>query len=64
MKTAPYLGIIKDDRFLITTIKAADERASLDISLQLNSWVKIYPNSTFRIAKIAKRTDNGWLEAE
>lgn len=63
MTTVPYFGIIKDDQFLITTIKTSDERAELNISLQLNSWMKILPHSKLRIAKIAKRNDNGWEEA-
>lgn len=63
MKTAPYLGIVKDDQFLITTVKADDERAQLDISLQLSSFMKIFPESKLRIAKIAHRNEKGWEEA-
>jgi hypothetical protein len=63
MKNAPYLGIIKDDEFLITTVKSDSENADSHISLQLSSFMKIYPHSKLRIGKIAKLDQNGWKEA-
>lgn len=63
MKQAPYLGIIKDDEFLITTVKSDRENADSYISLQLSSFMKIYPHSKLRIGKIDKLGENGWKEA-
>lgn len=64
MSKAPYLGIVKDDEFLITTVKSDVENADMKISLQLSKFMKIFPYSKLRIAKISYRNEKGWDEAK
>lgn len=62
-----YYGVIRDDEFLLSTVKAeasdSEDNPEHRIHAQLNSWFNIYPDSKLRVAKLSRRNDNGWVEA-
>lgn len=62
MATFAYYGVIRDDQYLLTTVKLAEDNIERHLSRMIYGWFKIYPDSKFRVAKLTKRGENGWVE--
>lgn len=64
MSKFPYYGVIRDDQFLLSTVKVSDDNAEFRIRTYLYNWFNIYPDSKLRVAKLSRRNDTGWVEYE
>lgn len=62
MSKFAYYGVIRNDEFLLSTVKVAEDNAEHRAHMHLNNWFNIYPDSKLRVAKLSHRSDNGWVE--
>jgi|694.fasta_scaffold75220_10 hypothetical protein len=62
-----YYAILRDNEYILSTVKRYDKDAEQHINRQLMLWGHHYPNSNLRVIKLRKRadaTDNtAWVEA-
>lgn len=55
-----YYGIVRDDQYLITSVRADDKDAYERIQRSLTMWMFYYTHSNLKIVKLTRRNENGW----
>lgn len=61
-----YYAILRNNEFVLSTVKSAEKNADLLVARQLMLWQNHYPDSNLRVIKLKKRSNamekTGWTE--
>lgn len=61
-----YYAILRNNEFVISTVKSAEKNAEAVVARQMMLWQNHYPDSNLRVIKLKKRSDAmakaGWTE--
>lgn len=55
-----YLGIIRNDEFLLSTVQAHAPWSQRQAECWLRDWQMVYPTDKLRIEPLSKRDKDGW----